>query len=231
MGQDYTVRTLSPIRKVIARRMSEVVASIPHYRLMVEIEVDAIQNLRRHLCDPDTQSRPSLNDLIIKACASALMDVPAVNVQWAGNHIHQFHTANISFVTAFKDGLATPIIWRAETKSVWQISCEVKELRAKAATHTLRMEDVDGGSFSISNLGMYGVDQFDALINPPQCAMLAVGCAKSKRVVSESGQSRTASVLRATLACDHRAIDGVLGASFLSAFRKHVEHPGQLGTR
>jgi len=226
LAEAYAVTPLSQIRKIIAARMTEAMRTIPHFRLVADIEVDALLELRRELreCDPDANL--SLNDLLIKACATALMEVPAINLQWRDNELHQYRTADISVVTAVEGGLSTPIIRRAESKSVWEISREVKELTSRAAKNTLKMEEVFGGSFSISNLGMHGVDQFDAIINPPQCAILAIGAARSRVVVSPERETRIATLMRATLSLDHRAIDGVTGAAFLSALRKPVEQPG-----
>lgn len=230
MNEEYVVRPLSPMRRVIAARMTEAKRTIPHFRLTAEIEVDALLAQRTALRESRPGSALSLNDLVIKACAQALMDVPEVNVQWADNELHQFASADISIVTAVEGGLATPIVRKAEGKSVWQISSEVKELTARAARNELRMQEILGGSFSISNLGMYGVDEFDAVINPPQCAILAVGAARSRCVVSRDLTPRVATVMRATLSADHRAIDGVVGARFLAALRTRVETPLQIGT-
>ena len=229
MSEDYLIRPLSPLRRVIAARMSEAKRTIPHFRLTAEIEVDALLARRAEL----RQARPdvalSLNDLLIKACAQALMDVPEVNVQWADNELHQFASADISIVTAVEGGLATPIVRKAEAKSVWQISSEVKELAARAARNELRMQEVLGGSFSISNLGMHGVDEFDAVINPPQCAILAIGAARSRCLASRDLEPRVATVMRVTLSADHRAIDGVIGARFLAALKSRIEAPLQIG--
>ncbi len=229
MSEDYLVRPLTPMRKVIAARMSEAKRTIPHFRLTADIEVDALLARRTELCQTQPGVALSLNDLLIKACAQALMDVPEVNVQWAENELHQFASADISIVTAVAGGLATPIVRKAQAKSVWEISAEVSELAARAARNTLRMDEVLGGSFSISNLGMYGVDQFDAIINPPQCAILAVGTAKARCVASRDLGPRVATVMRVTLSADHRAIDGVAGARLLAALRSCIEVPLKIG--
>jgi pyruvate dehydrogenase E2 component (dihydrolipoamide acetyltransferase) len=230
MSEDYLVRPLSPMRKVIAARMSEAKRTIPHFRLMADIEVDALLARRTEWRHARPGIGLSLNDLLIKACAQALMDVPEVNVQWADNELHQFASADISIVTAVEGGLSTPIVRKAQVKSVWKISSEVKELTARAARNELKMEEIMGGSFSISNLGMYGVDEFDAVINPPQCAILAVGAARSRCVVSRDLEPRVATVMRVTLSADHRAIDGVAGARFLAALKSRIEAPLQIGT-
>ena len=217
---------LSPIRKVIAARMSEAKRTIPHFRLTRELEVDALMARREQVRAEQPELRVSLNDLLIKACASALMEVPALNIQWSEHELHQYRSADISVVMALEGGgLSTPIIRRAESKSVFDICREARDLAARAARNALKMEEILGGSFSISNLGMYGVDQFDAIINPPQCAILALGAAKARLVVAPNGGTRVATLMTATLSCDHRAVDGVTGALFLQALRKYVEQP------
>jgi pyruvate dehydrogenase E2 component (dihydrolipoamide acetyltransferase) len=228
MGNTFTERPLSAIRKVIAARMVEANQSIPHFRLGVDVEVDALIDLRRRLLQQRSESRLSLNDLIIKGTAAALLDVPSVNVQWVDGVIRQFHTADISVVVALADGLSTPIIRNADTKSVWAIAREVRELVARASSNTLKMAEIAGGSFSISNLGMQGIDEFDAIINPPQCAILAIGRASPHCLVGNDNGIRIANLMRVTLSADHRAIDGTDGAAFLSAFKQRIEKPAQL---
>jgi pyruvate dehydrogenase E2 component (dihydrolipoamide acetyltransferase) len=225
MAEAYTITTLSPMRRVIAARMTEAAQTIPHYRLSADIEVDALLALRRELrrCGPAAEL--SLNDLLVKGCAAALMDTPAINIQWVDNAIHCYRTADIAIVTALDDGISTPILRSAETKSVWEIAREIRELTARAAGNALRMDEVFGGSFSVSNLGMYRVDQFDAIINPPQCAILAVGTARPRMVISPEGEPRVATVIRVTLSVDHRAVDGVVAAAFLSALHRRLEQP------
>lgn len=233
MTNAYTVIALSPLRRAIANRMAEATRTIPHFRLVSEIEIDALVEWRRRLQSRETAAGPSLNDIFIKACGAALMDMPAVNSQWMDGEIHQYPSADIAVVTAIEGGLATPIVRGVEAKSVWEISREVQELTTRAARNGLKLSEVFGGSFSISNLGMYGIDQFDAIINPPQCAMLAVGRAKRQLVIAADGTSRVATVLRATLSVDHRALDGGTAAQFLAALRRHMEEPesGRLDAR
>jgi pyruvate dehydrogenase E2 component (dihydrolipoamide acetyltransferase) len=228
MAEAYTLVPLSPLRKVIAARMVEAKRTIPHFRLVADLEVDALLELRRELNDQSSEVRLSLNDLLIKACALALKEAPDVNVQWAEDGIHRYHHADISIVTAIDGGLATPIICHAESKTVWEIAREARALAARAAKHALRMDEVFGGTFSVSNLGMYGVAQFDAIINPPQCAILAVGCAKPQVAVSPEREVRITTMMRVTLSVDHRAIDGATAAAFLAALRGAVEQPAQL---
>jgi pyruvate dehydrogenase E2 component (dihydrolipoamide acetyltransferase) len=231
LSEHFKIIPMTPIRKVIAARMLEAKRTIPHFRISADIEVDALLDLREELRERNAKAHLSLNDLLIKACATALMDTPAINVQWVDGEIHQYRSADISVVTALEGGgLSTPIVQRADSKSIWDISREVTELTARAKNNALKMHEVFGGSFSVSNLGMYGVDYFDAIINAPQCAILAVGAAKLRPVISAERETRIASVIRMTLSADHRAIDGASAATFLSALRQRVEHPQTLGS-
>jgi len=229
MSEFYDIVPLSPMRKVIAARMMEARRTIPHFRLTSTLDVDALLELRRALREADPSVPFSLNDLLIKACAGALVEVPAVNIQWAEEGIHQYRTADISVVIALEGGgLSTPIIRGAESKSIARISQEVRALSARAAQNALKMHDIIGGTFSISNLGMYGVDSFDAIINPPQCAILAVGAAKPRVLVSGEGERHVGMAMTVTLSCDHRVIDGATGAQFLAALRERIEAPQRL---
>lgn len=227
MSDPYIAVPLSGMRKAIAARMTEAATSIPQFRLTADVEMDALMKLRTELAR-DVADRLSLNDLLVKACASALMEVPTVNIQWADNEIHQYRSADISIVVAVEGGLATPIVRQANKKSIWQIAQAIRALTARAVSRQLTMAEVVGGSFSISNLGMFGVDQFDAIVNPPQCAVLALGRAKPCMAVSTDYTPRVSTILRATLSADHRAIDGLSGAKFLAAFREYVENPREL---
>lgn len=230
MADNYTSVPLTPMRKVIAARMSEAKQTIPHFRLAADIEMDTLIELRKQLRRDASDGELSLNDLLVKACATALMDVPAVNIQWVDGEIRQFHHADVSVVMAVEGGLAAPIIRGADSKSVWEIAREMRSLGERASRNALKMSEILGGSFSISNLGMHGVDQFDAIINPPQCAILAVGSAKPRVLVSDEAQTRIATVLRATLSIDHRALDGVKAAEFLTALRQRIERPDYLSS-
>jgi pyruvate dehydrogenase E2 component (dihydrolipoamide acetyltransferase) len=230
MAEPYTVVTLSPLRKVIAARMSEAARTVPHFRLVADIEMDVLLAQRKLLNAEGSAVKVSVNDCVIKACASALMECPAVNVQLVGDEIHQYHHADISVVIALEGGLSTPVVRAADRKALRDIAAEIQSLSARAAAGRLRMEEILGGTFSVSNLGGYGVEQFDAIINSPQCAILAVGRSRPRMIVSEGGTPRVASILRATLSLDHRAIDGATGAAFLKVLRQTLEHPqGLLG--
>lgn len=221
-------RSLSPIRKIIAARMTEAKRSIPHFRLISDIEIDALLALRAEANAARGTDKLSVNDFLIKASALALIENPRVNVQWAETAIDEFSTADISVVVSIDGGLATPIVRRAEDKSVTEISQEMRVLAERAARGALKMDEVVGGTFSISNLGKFGVEQFDAIINPPQCAILAVGAARKRQVIDSEGSVRIAAVMRTTLSVDHRAIDGAVAARFLSSLRSHIEAPQTL---
>jgi pyruvate dehydrogenase E2 component (dihydrolipoamide acetyltransferase) len=216
------------MRRAIAARMSEAKRSIPHFRLVADIQLDELLALRKRLLQQKPGHPLSLNDLLVKACAHSLIDVPDINVQWADKELHRFHAADIAVVTAVPGGLTTPILRAAESKSVWQIAAEMRQLVERAERNELRMEEIVGGSFSISNLGMYAVDEFDAIINPPQCAILAVGHGKPRCIAAQDRTMTVATVMRVTLSVDHRAIDGVTGARFLSALKARLETPADL---
>jgi len=219
----FTVVPLSPLRKIIAARMTEAKQTIPHFRLVVDVELDALLGMRERYNAAHPDDKISVNDCVIKACAAALMQHPGVNAQLMGDELHQYHQADISVVIAVKGGLSTPVVRGANLKNVADIAREVKVLAKRAAAGQLKMAEILGGSFSISNLGAYGVDQFDAIINPPQCAILAVGRAKPRVVASADGTPRVATVLCVTLSVDHRAVDGVAGAEFLRTLRQLLE--------
>lgn len=228
MAEPYRVISLSPLRKVIAARMTEAKRTIPHFRLVADIEMDALLKLREQINVEHPERKASINDYLIKACAVALIEHPAVNIQFVEDKIHQYQDADISVVISVESGLATPVIRAANRKSVPEIAQEVKGLSTRAAAKQLRMDEILGGSFSISNLGSYGVDQFDAIINPPQCAILAVGRAKPRLVVSQQGEPCVRTMLRATLSVDHRTIDGATGGLFLASLRAALEQPAEL---
>lgn len=228
MAEPYSVVPFSPLRRVIAARMSEAQRTIPQFRLLADIEVDALLALREQANAAECSRKITLNDCLVKACAGALLEHPEINCQLVGEEIHQYFDADISVVVAVPGGLAAPILRGANHKSVAEIAIEMRELIARAAAGQLKMHEILGGSFSISNLGGYGVDQFDAIINPPQCGILAVGRVKPRAVVSGNGETRFAQVMRVTLSLDHRVIDGVAGAKFVATLRRRLEHPQAL---
>jgi pyruvate dehydrogenase E2 component (dihydrolipoamide acetyltransferase) len=192
-----------------------------------DIELDALLVLRKQFNAENQDQKVSINDLLVKASAYALMEVPAINSQLINDEIHQYTQPHISIVIAVEGGLSTPVIRCADEKTIQQISAEIKDFAERAASGSLKMNEIMGGSFSISNLGMYGVDHFDAIINPPQVAILAVSGA-SQKVVIKQGEVSAVAVMRVNLSMDHRAIDGATGARFLSVLREKIEYPQSL---
>lgn len=227
MQEDYVVVPMAPLRQAIAARMTEAVQTIPHFRVAAEVDVELLLAARRDFNQPRTDRPVSVNDLLIKACALALLKVPEVNVQFVDGEIHQFRHADISLVVAVNGGLVTPIVRTADTKSLADISNEAHELAERGRVGKLKMREIQGGTFTISNLGGSNVDDFDAIINPPQCAILAVGTAKQRPWV-RNGNLCITNVLRVVLSLDHRVIDGATGAAFLSALAGLLREPQQL---
>ena len=222
----FTTVAMNGMRKAIASRLQVAKRNAPHFRLMINLNVESIQALRQQINSTVPQVKLSINDMLIKAAAAALIKVPQVNVQFdeENQQILQFEQADISVAVAIENGLITPIIKAANRKSLAQISNDMRDLATRAKTGKLAPDEFQGGSFSISNLGMLGIQQFDAIINPPQGAILALG-AVEKRVVVENDEIIVRQMVTATLSCDHRVIDGALGAKFLSAFKQFVENP------
>ncbi|MBJ8506940.1 2-oxo acid dehydrogenase subunit E2 [Acinetobacter seifertii] len=223
--------TITPVamngmRKAIASRLQAAKRNAPHFRLVVDLNVEALQNLRKQINETVPQVKLSINDMLIKAAAAALIKVPEVNVQFdeATQSILQFSQADISVAVAIPNGLITPIVKTANQKSLAQISDDMRDLATRAKTGKLQPEEFQGGSFSISNLGMLGIKQFDAIINPPQGAIMALGASESRAVV-ENGNVVVREIVTATLSCDHRVIDGAVGAKFLASFKQFVENP------
>jgi pyruvate dehydrogenase E2 component (dihydrolipoamide acetyltransferase) len=216
---------LTNMRKVIARRLSEAKQTIPHFYLTMDCRLDALLALRKQLNGRDgADYKLSVNDFVIKAVALALKKVPMANVSWGGDKILRYKSIDISVAVAIPDGLITPIIRNADRKGLGQISEEMKDLAARAKDGKLKPEEFQGGSFSISNLGMFGVREFSAVINPPQACILAVGAGVRQPVV-EGDDIVAATVMSCTLSVDHRAVDGALGARLLQAFKGYVEEP------
>lgn len=222
----YDEIALSNMRKTIARRLTESKSTVPHFYLNVECHVDALLTIRQQI-NAIANEKISVNDMIIKAVALASAQVPEMNACWAETAIHQYHHVDISVAVATDKGLLTPVIRKAETKSLSTIHREVVELATLARDGKLRPEQYQGGSFSISNLGMYGVSDFNAIINPPQAGILAVGAIKKKPIVVND-EIQVGSVLRCSLSADHRVIDGAVAATWLSAFQQLIEDPLKL---
>jgi pyruvate dehydrogenase E2 component (dihydrolipoamide acetyltransferase) len=222
----YTLEPHSMMRKVIAKRLSESKQTVPHFYLTVDCKLDGLLEMRARLNKKlETDGvKLSVNDLIIKAVASALIKIPNANVSWSDEGLLKYHQADISVAVAIPGGLITPIIRNAERKGFKEISLEMKALAERAKAGKLQPEEYTGGSFSISNLGMYGIRDFAAIINPPQAAILAVGQGDQRAVVVD-GEVQVANIMTCTLSVDHRAIDGAVGAEFIQAFKGFIEEP------
>jgi pyruvate dehydrogenase E2 component (dihydrolipoamide acetyltransferase) len=228
----YEEVPLDGMRRTIAARLTQAIQTIPHFYLTADVEIDRLIKLREEAnlgAPKDKDDNPafklSLNDFIIRALALALQRVPAANAAWAGDRILRFKHADIGVAVALDGGLITPIVRSAETKSVSAISAEMKDLSARARDKKLKPSDYQGGSAAISNLGMYGVREFSAIINPPHATILAVGAARRQAVEKPDGGVAFASFLAVTLSCDHRVLDGAVGAELLAAFKAFVEMP------
>jgi pyruvate dehydrogenase E2 component (dihydrolipoamide acetyltransferase) len=225
----HTLVPHSSMRKVIAKRLTEAKQTVPHFYVSMDIEIDALLKLRADLNARSAKDGPgafklSVNDLVIKAAAITLRRIPKVNASWTDDAIVLYDDVDISVAVSIPDGLITPIIRKADQKGLAAISNEMKDLAARAKSGKLKPEEFQGGGFSISNMGMYGVSEFAAIINPPQAGILAVS-AGTKRPVVKNDALAIATVMTCTLSVDHRAVDGALGAEWLAEFRRVVEDP------
>lgn len=229
--QEVTAIKNNNVRKVIARRLLESKQTVPHFYLSMDLQINKLLELRQslnELADKDANGNPSykasVNDLVIKAVALALRDVPTANSSWTDEAVLLYNNVDVSVAVAVDGGLLTPIVRNADQKSIPEISNEMKTLAKKARDGKLQPEEFQGGGFSISNLGMYGIDSFQAIVNPPQSCILAVGAGVEKPIV-EHGQIKTATIMNVTLSSDHRSVDGAVGAEFLKAFKKYIQNP------
>jgi pyruvate dehydrogenase E2 component (dihydrolipoamide acetyltransferase) len=225
--REYTEIPLDGMRKTIAARLTEAKQTIPHFYLRRDIRIDDLLSFRAQI---NKQLEPrgvklSVNDFIIKACANALQAVPAANAVWAGDRVLQLTPSDVAVAVAIEGGLFTPVLKDADKKSLSALSSEMKDLAARARDKKLAPHEYQGGSFAISNLGMFGIDNFDAVINPPHGAILAVGAGVKKPVVSADGSLGVATVMSVTLSVDHRVIDGALGAQLLQSIVDGLENP------
>ncbi len=225
--REYEEVTLDGMRKTIAARLTEAKQTIPHFYLRRDIKLDALLKFRAQL-NKQLESRGvklSVNDFIIKASALALQAVPDANAVWAGDRVLKLKPSDVAVAVAIEGGLFTPVLKDAEMKSLSTLSAEMKDLAARARDRKLAPDEYQGGSFAISNLGMFGIDNFDAVINPPHGGILAVGAGVKKPVVGEDGELTSATVMSVTLSVDHRVIDGALGAQFLDQIVQNLESP------
>ena len=225
VGGESELVVNSQMRKSIATRLQVSKQQAPHFYLTIDCHIDDLLAVRRRLNGKAPEGvKISLNDLVIRAAAMALIDVPDANVSWEGEHTRRFQHADIAMAVAIDGGLVTPIIWAAETMGLAALSRKTADLAERARHGQLRAADYSGGSFTISNLGMYGVREFAAVINPPQAAILAVGAGEQRPVVVD-GTLAAATVMTVTLSADHRAVDGAVGARWLQSFKGFIEHP------
>ena len=220
----YHDEPASEIRKVIAKRLVTSLGPVPHFFLTSEIEMDRAAEMRRGINALDPDLKISINDVIIKVAAAALIQHPEVNASFQEKFIRYYEHADVGVAVAIEDGLITPVVRAADQKSLSQIAAEVRELAERARSRKLRPEEYTGATFSISNLGMFGIDEFTAVINPPEGAILAVGAMSAKPVVRDN-QIVVRQMMRVTMSCDHRVIDGATGAKFLQTFKKILENP------
>ena len=222
---DSTLIPITATRKVIASRLQESMQTAPHFYINMDIALDALLDARKAVNQgQDDGAKITVNDMLIKCAAAALMKIPEVNASWEGEAIRQWHHADIAVAVAAESGLVTPIVWQADQKSLTKISAEMRELIQKAQDGKLKLNEFSGGSFTISNLGMFGVSSFTAVINPPHGAILAIGAGR-EMAVAKDGALAVATMMTATLSCDHRVIDGAVGAKWMAAFKEIVETP------
>ena len=227
-GQTFSEVPNSMMRKVVAQRLTEAKQTIPHFYLSVDCQVDKLLDLRQDLNDKSPEGeggyKISVNDFVIRAVALALRQVPAANATWTADAIRLYDSIDVSVAVATDGGLITPIIRNADNKGLSEVSGEMKELAVKARDGALMPEEYQGGGFTISNLGMYGIKEFSAIINPPQSCILAVGAGEQRPVVKD-GALAIATVMTCTLSTDHRSVDGAVGAELIGAFKKLIEDP------
>ncbi len=226
-AEEYRLVPNNNMRKVIAKRLVESKQTVPHFYLSVECMMDSVLEVRSQLnasFGDDKSKRLSVNDFVILASAKALRDVPEANASWSNDAIMIYNNVDVSVAVAIDGGLITPIIRNADQKEITKISVEMKDLAKRARENTLKPEEFQGGGFSLSNLGMYGVKSFNAIVNPPQGCIIAVGMS-SKRAVVVNDKIEMRTMMDVNLSCDHRVVDGAVGAMFLAAFKKYMESP------
>jgi pyruvate dehydrogenase E2 component (dihydrolipoamide acetyltransferase) len=221
---DFRDIPLTQIRKTIARRLVESIGPIPTFYLTAEYDLERVSELRTAMAEMGDEYKVSFNDIILKAVATALVQHPECNAHWLGDRIREFNRVHLGMAVATDDGLIVPVIFDADTKGLRDIAAEARELAKRARERKLKPEEYTGSTFSVSNLGMFGIDQFTAIINPPEAGILAIGSIEKKPVVV-NGETVVRSRLRVTMSCDHRVIDGAIGARFLQTLRRLLENP------
>jgi pyruvate dehydrogenase E2 component (dihydrolipoamide acetyltransferase) len=226
-GRQFEEIKLDGMRKIIAARLTEAKQTVPHFYLRRDIQLDALLKFRSQL-NKTLEARGvklSVNDFIIKACALALQEVPEANAVWAGDRVLQMTASDVAVAVAIEGGLFTPVLQDAEMKSLSALSVQMKDFASRARDRKLAPQEYQGGSFAISNLGMFGIDNFDAIINPPHSGILAVGAGEKKPIVGADGELAVATVMSVTLSVDHRVIDGAMAANLLNAIKANLENP------
>jgi pyruvate dehydrogenase E2 component (dihydrolipoamide acetyltransferase) len=226
-GRQFEEIKLDGMRKIIAARLTEAKQTVPHFYLRRDIQLDALLKFRSQL-NKTLEARGvklSVNDFIIKACALALQEVPEANAVWAGDRVLQMTASDVAVAVAIEGGLFTPVLQDAEMKSLSALSVQMKDFASRARDRKLAPQEYQGGSFAISNLGMFGIDNFDAIINPPHSGILAVGAGEKKPIVGANGELAVATVMSVTLSVDHRVIDGAMAANLLNAIKANLENP------
>ena len=216
---------VSNMRKIIAQRLTSSMQQSPHFYLSIDCKLDNLLDLREQINEKYNKGKISINDLVIKASSLALIDIPKANVTWHENFCRYYNFSDISFAVAIDNGLITPVIRSAEIKDIFQISNESKDLIEKAKSGNISKNDYEGGSLTISNLGMYDIKNFTAIINPPQSMILAVGSGEKRTIVNENNEIDIHTIMTVTLSCDHRVVDGALGAQWLKSFKSYIENP------
>ena len=221
---DFKDIPLTQIRKTIARRLAESNGPVPTFFLTAEFDATRAAEMRSQLAEMGDQYKVSFNDIVIKAVALALAEHPEVNAHWLNDKIRQFNRIHVAMAVAVEDGLITPVLFDADRLSLWEISEKARDLARRARERKLMPEEYTGSTFSVSNLGMFGIDQFTAIINPPEAVILAIGGVEEKPVVVD-GALEVRQRMRVTMSCDHRVIDGATGARFLQTVRRYIENP------
>ena len=225
----YRLEPLDGMRRIVARRLTESFMQVPHFPLQIDLRIDALLAARKEMNSsaPDGV-KISVNDMLIKACALALLEEPNCNASYSDEGIAYHNSANISVAVAVEGGLITPVVRDAQTKGLQAISSEMKDLAARARTRKLKPQEYSGGTFSISNLGMFGIKSFGSIINPPEGMILSIGAGEKRPIYREDGAIQPATVMSVTLTCDHRVIGGAEGAKWLQAFKRFIEMPASM---
>jgi len=227
-GMIYTETPNNNIKKITASRLQESKQTVPHFYLTVECQIDELMRARKMINESaNGEYKLSVNDFVVKACANALKAYPAANVSWTDEAVRQYVHSDISVAVSTPNGLITPIVKAAETKGLKEISAEVKDMAGRAREGKLKPEEFQGGTFSVSNLGMFGISEFGAIINPPQACILAVGAGEQKPYAS-NGEVKIGTFMKCTLSVDHRAVDGAVGAEYLKVLKTYIENPAAM---